>query len=55
MALIRSVRKQGNSLVVGIPSQVAALAGIVAGDRFVWENLGKGTLRLAKTTEKSSS
>ncbi len=44
----RKVRKIGNSLMVAIPTQVAALAGIEAGDTVEFDYLGRGELRIEK-------
>ncbi len=55
MPLTRSVRKQENSLVVGIPSQLAILAGLEAGDIVEWEYLGKDSLRILKSRPKTGA
>ncbi len=44
----RKVRKIGHSLMVVIPTQVAALAGIEAGDTVAFDYLDRGVLRIEK-------
>ncbi len=42
------IRKVGHSLTVAIPSQLAAMISIEAGDRLELDHIGDGTLRLRK-------
>ncbi len=44
----RKVRKIRNSLMVAIPTQVAALAGIEAGDTAAFDYLDRGVLRIER-------
>ena len=48
MTLKRKIRRMGNSLAVALPSQLAELAGLEAGDHVVFDYLGKGSLKISK-------
>ncbi len=48
MPVRRKIRKTGNSVMVVIPSQVAALAGLEAGDTVEFDYLERGVLRIEK-------
>ncbi len=51
MGLTRKLRKVGDSLIVAVPSQLAGMLGLKAGDWMEWEHLGEGSLRLKKVRE----
>ncbi len=44
----RGIRRVGNSLVVALPSQLAELADLEAGDVVIFDYLGEGTLKISK-------
>lgn len=46
MSLIRKVRRIGNSLTIAIPSQLAEMMGLRAGDHVEYDYLGEGVLRV---------
>ncbi len=48
MALKRRIRRTGHSLTVALPSQLAELADLEAGDVVVFDYLGKGSLKISK-------
>ncbi len=48
MPVRRKIRQTGNSLMVVIPAQVAALAGLEAGDTVEFDYLERGVLRIEK-------
>ncbi len=50
MKLTRKVRRVGHSLTVAIPSQLAVLLGLEAGDEVEFDYLGD-SLRLKKVRE----
>ncbi len=48
MGLTRKIRRIGNSLTIAIPSQLAEMMGLEAGDSLEFEYLGGDSLRLKK-------
>lgn len=50
-ATMRKVVQQGHSLTVTIPSQLASLAGLKAGDSVEWDFVGKSRLAIEKAEE----
>ena len=51
MVLQRKIRRAGHSVVVTLPSQLAELADLGEGDIVEFEYLGRGALRIEKTSE----
>ncbi len=51
MPLTRKIRRVGDSLMVAIPAQLAAMVGIEAGDQLEFDHIGDGALRLRRPKE----
>ncbi len=46
VSLVRKVRRIGNSLTIAIPSQLAEMMGVRAGDHVEYDYLGEGVLKI---------